>query len=64
MTKDEALAKAKQIAMRAVEDVVKEVAIPLLGDYVAKKNATAQLIYAALKGPLDQIADKIDGEEG
>ena len=64
MTKEEAIAKAKLIGLRALEDIVKEVAIPMLGAFVAKKNTTAKLIYAALKGPLDEIADKIDGEVG
>jgi len=64
MNKKEALDKLKKIGMRAVEDMVKDVAMPMLASYVADKNPTAQLIYAALKGPLDQMADKIDGEVG
>lgn len=64
MDKKAALDKVKKIGMRALEDMVKDVAMPMLASYVAEKNATAQLIFAALKGPLDQMADKIDGEVG
>ena len=64
MTKDEMKAKAKLIGLRALEDIVKEVGIPMLEAKVKEGNATAKVIYAALKGTLAKAVDSIDGEEG
>ncbi len=64
MTKEQAIAKAKQIGLRAVEDAVQEIAIPMLAAKAAEGNATAKLIWAALEKTVKDAADGIDGEQG
>ena len=64
MNKDEAMEQVKKIGLRAVEDMVKDVAIPMLGDYLKKKSTWGVMIYTALIKPVKEMADKIDGEVG
>lgn len=65
MNKEELLEKAQLIGKRAVEDIIKEVVIPFLeAKALESENKIDDMVMAAVKPTLLELADDIDGEEG